>query len=77
MISELTPYLAASKLNGLLSELSHREAKPALAAEAELMVLWAISRVAHLDPEPVLPHSTNRPDAASDDCSNRHRLSWR
>lgn len=55
------------KSNDLLKRLEHKDTNSALAAEAELSVLWAISRVAHMEPEPELPYSGRRPDAYSDD----------
>lgn len=67
MLSELSQHMLPAKLNEYLSRLDHTNTKTALAAEGELVVLWAISRVAHLVPEPTLPGSRQSPDAASND----------
>lgn len=67
MLTELRGHLDTIKYKSLLRQLDHVDAKEALAAEAELAVLWAISRVAHMEPEPHLPSSTQRPDAKSND----------
>jgi hypothetical protein len=66
MLSELSQHIDSAKFNEYLSRLEHTNTKTALAAEGELAVLWAISRVAHLVPEPVLPRSGHRPDGQSD-----------
>jgi hypothetical protein len=67
MLDELREHFPAGKFMDVLGRLDHKETKPALAAEAELAVLWAISRVAHMEPEPLLPNGRGRPDAASRD----------
>lgn len=67
MMNELSSYLDSKKCNDLSNRLEHKDTDTALAAEAEISVLWAISRVAHMAPEPVLPNTANRPDAESDD----------
>ena len=54
-----------AKTNDLSTRLEHRDTGVALAAEAELSVLWSISQVAHLTIEPNLPGSNRRPDALS------------
>lgn len=65
MLKELAPHLDHGKFNDLSTRLDLKDTKTALAAEAELTVLWALSRVADLELEPKLPGSTNRPDAGS------------
>ena len=65
MMRDLSGHLATAKLNELSSRLDHSDTNTALAAEAELSVLWAISRVAHIVPEPELPRTSRRPDAQS------------
>jgi len=67
MLKELSGQLNPKKIADLSSRLEHRDTRTALAAEAELSMLWAISRVAHMEPEPLLPNSTSRPEAASKD----------
>ena len=67
MLAELSSYTEAGKFNDLLARLENRDTNHALAAEAELSMLWAISRVAHLRIEPKLPGSSHRPDALSND----------
>ncbi len=66
MLDELTTHIDAAKAKDLLRRLEHIKTDDALAAEAELSMLWAISRVAHLTAEPKLPNSSRRPDALSD-----------
>ena len=63
MLDELSRHVAAAKANDLVSQLENRNTSQALAAEAELSMLWAISRVAHLTTEPDLPGSNRHPDA--------------
>lgn len=67
MLTEFSGHLTPKKLTDLTSRLEHVNTKTALAAEAELAVVWAISRVAHIVSEPVLPNSTSRPEAGSTD----------
>ena len=65
MLDELSRHITATKANDLLARLEHRKTSAALAAEAELSMLWAISRVAHLTIEPTLPGSNRHPDAST------------
>jgi len=67
MLTEYSSHLPPKRFNDLLCRLEHVDTKTALAAEAELAVVWAISRVAHFVSEPVLPGSTSRPEAGSND----------
>lgn len=67
MLDELANYMDAGKCTDLLHRLEHKNTNSALAAEAELSMLWAISREAHLVVEPKLPASSRRPDAFSND----------
>lgn len=67
MLSELSAELGLEKFRDLQKRLDHTNTKTALAAEAELAVLWAVSQVAQLTPEPVLPSSSHKPDAESRD----------
>lgn len=67
MLTELSEHLDSDKYRDLSNRLEHTNTNTALAAEAELLVLWGISKVAHLNPEPELPNSTRKPDAGSDD----------
>lgn len=67
MLTELSEHLNSDKYKDLSTRLEHTNTNTALAAEAELSVLWSISKVAHLNPEPKLPNSTRKPDAGSDD----------
>ena len=64
MVDELWPYLEESKANDLLAAINSQKAKDVLAAEAELSILWALSKVAHLEVEPELPNG-RKPDAFS------------
>lgn len=66
MLDEISTHIDNAKTNDLLSRLEHINTNAALAAEAELSMLWAISRVANLTVEPKLPNSAHRPDASSD-----------
>ena len=65
MIDDLSALLEPDKVKDLMSRLEHRDTASALAAEAELAMLWGISRVAHLEVDPSLPGSSKRPDALS------------
>jgi hypothetical protein len=65
MVDDLIADVQSAKINDLLHRLDHENTSVALATEAELSMLWAISRVAHLLVEPKLPNSTRRPDAFS------------
>jgi len=67
MLDDLSAHIDSAKAKDLLSRLEHRDTDLALAAEAELSMLWAISRVAQLTVEPDLSGSPRRPDAFSDD----------
>lgn len=67
MLDELLPYLDVPKTNDFVSRLESRKTAAALAAEAELSLVWAISKVAHLTVDPELPNSFSRPDALSSD----------
>lgn len=68
MLNELSNYMSSGKAKDLLNGLNHRNnTKASLAAEAELILFWGISRLAHLEIEPTLPHSDKKPDACSND----------
>lgn len=67
MLSELADCMNTAKRTDLLNRLELNNTRSALAAEAELSMLWAISRVAHLVVEPKLPSGPRRPDAFSAD----------
>ena len=67
MMSDLSDHLNSKKINEFESRLNNVDTNTALAAEAELSVLWAMSKVAHVTPEPELPNSRQRPDIASND----------
>ena len=67
MMTNLTELVGPNKLKDLHVRIHHDDTKTALAAEAELAVLWSIKQVAHLVPEPAFPGSTRRPDAMSID----------
>lgn len=66
MLTDLSVHLTRDKFNELAKRLDHLDTKTALAAEAELTVLWGIARVAQMTTEPVLPNSASRPEASSD-----------
>ena len=65
MLNELSKHMNAAKTNDLSARLEHCRTGTALAAEAELSMLWSISRVAHLTIEPTLPGSNRHPDAST------------
>ena len=67
MLVELSNHLDTRQKASIVTRIEHRNTKTALAAEAELSLLWAISRVAHLEVEPQIPNSSRRPDASSSD----------
>ena len=66
MIDDISPLTTQSKVKDLLSRLESRDTRSALAAEAELSMVWAISQVADVSIEPLLD-SGRRPDALSSD----------
>ena len=65
MLKELAPHMEPVKVKELTRRLELNDTKTALAAEAELSMLWAISRAAHIEIEPRLRKSAHRPDAYS------------
>ncbi|MCH2273798.1 hypothetical protein [Thalassospira sp.] len=67
MADEIKCLFEDSKLKNLISDLELPDTKKSLAAEAELAILWGLSKVAHIDPEPKLPNSARRPDCFSKD----------
>lgn len=80
MLDDLLGHMDSVKVNELLSRLEHCSADTALAAEAELAMLWAVSRVAHLEVEPALVGTRrlramgirDRPTAPRSPWQNRH-----
>ena len=64
MIDDISLLTSTSKVNDLLSRLESTNTRNALAAEAELSMLWAIAQVADVSLEPVLSNG-RRPDALS------------
>jgi len=71
MLDELRPVLHATKANDILGRLSDPRPEQALGAEMELGLLWAIKQVADVEIEPVLPHSSRRPEALSNGLFDR------
>ena len=67
MLEELSAHSGSKKAAELRKRIESRNTDQALAGEAELSMLWALSRVANLTVEPTLPNSTRRPDAMSPD----------
>tara|TARA_A100001391_G_scaffold201420_1_gene188389 strand:+ start:4009 stop:5355 length:1347 start_codon:yes stop_codon:yes gene_type:complete len=66
MIKDVQSFATASKINNLVTDLELPDTKKALAAEAELAIVWAVSQRCHCFPEPKL--SNNRePDLISND----------
>ena len=63
MLGELSQHVPAAKANDLLARLEHPDTDSALGAEAEMALLWALLRVAHLRVEPDLPKTNRLPDA--------------
>ena len=64
MIDDISLLTSTSKVNDLLSRLESTVTRNALAAEAELSMLWAIAQVVDVTLEPVLSNG-RRPDALS------------
>ena len=66
MIKDIQSLVTTSKMRNLVTDLELPDTKKALAAEAELSIVWAISQICHCCPEPKL--SNNRePDLISND----------
>lgn len=65
MLLDASAYMDEVKVCDLASRLEDKSTKAALAAEAELAILWAAGRVAHLEVEPHPGGSSRRPDAYS------------
>ena len=63
MLDEIGHRLRDAQINDLLTRLEHRDVGPALAAEFELGLLWAISSVTETDLHPKLVGSPRRPEA--------------
>jgi hypothetical protein len=66
MLDDLSASLNARKVHDLLGRLENRNTDAALGAEAELAMLWAVSRVADVTVEPDLSGTARRPDAFSE-----------
>lgn len=66
MLDDLSASLDARKVHDLLGRLENRNTDAALGAEAELAMLWAVSRVTDLTVEPDLSATARRPDAFSE-----------
>jgi len=67
MLDDLRPLLDTTKTKDILARLSEAKPEQALGAEMELGLLWGIQQVADLQVEPVLPSSSKRPEAFSED----------
>lgn len=67
MLADLSSHLDSQKYNELVTRLNQAHTKTALAAEAELLVLWGLSQVACITIEPSLPYSSSRPEAETSD----------
>lgn len=66
MLDDLSASLDAQKVKDLVGRLENRNTDAALGAEAELSMLWAVSRVADVTVEPDLLGTARRPDALSE-----------
>jgi hypothetical protein len=66
MLTEISKYTDEDRFSGLCRDINDKNTKKAFGAEAEFAVLWAISRVAHMEPQRALA-GKKTPDAASDD----------
>ncbi len=62
MIDDVSSLTTQAKINDFVSRLESKETPAALAAEAELSVVWAISQVADITIEPLVANG-RRPDA--------------
>ncbi len=65
MLDDMRPLLHTAKRNDILGRLSDSRPEQALGAEMELGLLWAIKQVADVEIEPLLPHSSSKPEALS------------
>lgn len=63
MLHELSPSLEPSKAQDILARLEKKKVDQALPAEAELSLLWALSRLGEIDAEPYWWGDQSRPDA--------------
>lgn len=63
MLNELMPSLEPSKARDILARLEKKKVDQALPAEAELSLLWALSRLGEIDNEPYWWGDQSRPDA--------------
>ena len=66
MVDDISQLTTQAKVNDLLSRLESRNTRDAMAAEAELSMVWAISQVADVTVEPVAGNG-RQPDAFSRD----------
>lgn len=66
MVEDVSLLTTGRKVNDLLSRLESRTTRDALAAEAELSMVWAISQVGDVTLEPVIGGG-RQPDALSED----------
>jgi hypothetical protein len=66
MLDDLWRLMDSVKVNELLSHPQRRSADTALAAELELAMLWAASRVAHREVEPALAGTRRRANVFSE-----------
>jgi len=65
MLNELGPWLTRAKTADLLSRLDHKDTSNALAAEAELGLLWSLRQMSHIVIEPALPGTSSRLDVVA------------
>jgi hypothetical protein len=63
MLGGVGPKMDAAMLGDLIKRLENVDTSSALAAEAELGLLWAISNVTDTEPHPVLPGTKKVPEA--------------
>jgi len=67
MLTELDDRLDSSKKKDLLQRLGHKDSSLALAAEAELSLLWALRKSVEIEIEPTLSGTSRKLEALSPD----------
>ena len=63
MLNEFSPHIDESKRRSIAKSLESKNSKTALAHEAELAFLWALTKTVRATIEPSFPKTTRRPDA--------------
>ena len=63
MLNEFSPHVDQAKLRAIAKSLESKNSKTALAHEAELAFLWALTKTVKATIEPIFHETTRRPDA--------------